>query len=191
MADLLDSPTLAELDQCFPQMCEERIDRLAALLRVRGKLLCTAESCTGGWIAKVCTDKAGSSDWFDCGFLTYSNGAKQRMLGVSEDSLARYGAVSEQVAREMALGALANSAATVSVAVTGIAGPGGGSEEKPVGLVYHALALRDRLSSDRSTQQAECFVLRWEFEGNRQQVRQATVIGVLDHLLQRVQDLQE
>ena len=186
MADVLHSPSLAELDQGFPQLCEARLDRLVPLLKEHRAMLCTAESCTGGWIAKVCTDLAGSSEWFDCGFLTYSNAAKQRMLGVSADSLARFGAVSDQVAREMALGALANSQAGIAVSVTGIAGPGGGSTEKPVGLVYHAMAHKTTDSGDVGGQEPSCYSLRWEFSGNRQQVRQATVIAVMDHLIQRL-----
>ncbi|MEZ5450366.1 MAG: nicotinamide-nucleotide amidohydrolase family protein [Thiolinea sp.] len=100
------------------------LDRLGGCLRGQGLRLVTAESCTGGWIAKVCTDLAGSSDWFECGFVSYSNTAKQDMLEVSAETLTLHGAVSEAVAAEMVRGAIANSQADVAVAVTGIAGPG-------------------------------------------------------------------
>ncbi|WP_290542425.1 CinA family protein [Aestuariivirga sp.] len=105
-------------------------------------MLATAESCTGGLIAGLITSVSGSSDALDCGFVTYSNAAKVRMIGVPPDLIARHGAVSEEVARAMAEGALANSAADVAVAVTGVAGPGGGTAAKPVGLVHCAAARR-------------------------------------------------
>ncbi|WP_417449030.1 CinA family protein [Kordiimonas sp.] len=108
--------------------------------RLRGMMLVTAESCTGGLIAGALTEIAGSSDVFDRGFVTYSNEAKSQMLDVSAESLTRFGAVSAAVAKEMAYGALANSRGDISVAVTGVAGPGGGSAEKPVGLVWIGVA---------------------------------------------------
>lgn len=114
-------------------------ERLLALARARGARIATAESCTGGMIAAAITDVAGSSDIFDRGFVTYSNAAKVAMLGVAEQTLAAHGAVSEPVAREMAEGALARSAAGLAVSVTGIAGPGG-SEFKPEGRVCFGLA---------------------------------------------------
>ena len=114
------------------------IDRL----RAKYLMLATAESCTGGLIAGLITSVSGSSDVLDCGFVTYSNAAKARMIGVPPELIAEHGAVSERVARSMAEGALANSAADIAVAVTGIAGPGGGSPEKPVGLVHCAAARR-------------------------------------------------
>lgn len=113
------------------------------LFRSRQWMLATAESCTGGLIAAAITDVAGSSDIFDCGFVTYSNAAKQAMIGVSATTLERHGAVSQATAIEMAEGAVAASKADVAVSVTGIAGPGGGSENKPVGLVHMAIARRD------------------------------------------------
>lgn len=103
--------------------------QLGQILKKQGKTITCAESCTGGWIAKVLTDIAGSSDYFHRGFVTYSNEAKHQMIGVTEASLQKYGAVSEQVVSEMALGALKEAAADVAVSVSGIAGPGGGSEE--------------------------------------------------------------
>src|SRR5665647_2559878 len=112
---------------------------VGARLKVQSLMLATAESCTGGWVAQVATAIAGSSDWFERGFVTYSNAAKQEMLGVGAGTLAKYGAVSEQTAREMAAGALAHSRAQVAVAITGIAGPAGGSPDKPVGTVCLSL----------------------------------------------------
>lgn len=115
---------------------EELVQQLAAKLTEKGWMLATAESCTGGMIAAACTDLAGSSQWFDRGFVTYSNEAKIEMLGVPAELIAQHGAVSEEVVRAMAEGAIRHSRAQVSIAVTGIAGPGGGSVEKPVGTVW-------------------------------------------------------
>jgi nicotinamide-nucleotide amidase len=112
--------------------------------RARGVMLATAESCTGGMIAAALTDIAGSSDVVDRGFVTYSNEAKMAMLGVAEATLAAHGAVSRETALEMAAGALANSRAGIALSVTGVAGPGGGSAEKPVGLVWFGLAINGR-----------------------------------------------
>jgi nicotinamide-nucleotide amidase len=112
--------------------------------RARGIMLATAESCTGGMIAAALTDIAGSSDVVDRGFVTYSNEAKMAMLGVAEATLAAHGAVSRETALEMAAGALANSRAGIALSVTGVAGPGGGSAEKPVGLVWFGLAMNGR-----------------------------------------------
>ncbi|GAB4196507.1 MAG: nicotinamide-nucleotide amidase [Wenzhouxiangellaceae bacterium] len=147
--------------------------QLATTLRKRDWVVCTAESCTGGWIAKTLTDLAGSSVWFDRGFVTYSNAAKHDALGVDQALLDTHGAVSEAVARAMAEGALRRSAATVGLAVTGIAGPGGGSAEKPVGLVHFALARHSAAT------RAGC----WRFNGDREAVRRATVASALRLLL--------
>ena len=132
-------------------------EELGRLLQQRNWLLVTAESCTGGGVARAVTEVPGSSGWFDRGFVTYSNRAKVEMLGVGEDTLERHGAVSEAVALEMAAGALCRSAADLSVAVTGIAGPAGGSPGKPVGTVWIAwagggppVAIRFRFSGDRA-----------------------------------------
>jgi nicotinamide-nucleotide amidase len=116
--------------------------RVLALARERGLRVATAESCTGGLVAAALTEIAGSSDVVDCGFVTYSDAAKQKLLGVPATTLERYGAVSSQTAAAMAAGALKNSQADLTVAITGIAGPGGGSTQKPVGLVYFAAASR-------------------------------------------------
>jgi nicotinamide-nucleotide amidase len=123
--------------------------RVLDLCRSKRVRLATAESCTGGLLAAALTEIAGSSDVMECGFVTYANTAKQAMLGVSEAILERHGAVSRQTAQAMAQGALARSRADVAVAITGIAGPGGGSAEKPVGLVHFAAATRDGRRIDR------------------------------------------
>lgn len=115
---------------------------IGGLLTRHQHKLTTAESCTGGWVAQCVTSVAGSSGWFDRGFVTYSNQAKHDMLGVSEITLERFGAVSEETVGEMAVGALMNSAAQCAVAVTGIAGPGGGSPQKPIGMVWLAWQLK-------------------------------------------------
>ena len=117
------------------------VETLAAQLLARGWMLATAESCTGGLIAAACTDLAGSSTWFERGFVTYSNAAKAQMLGIDAARITQHGAVSETVARAMAQGALQHAHAQVALAVTGVAGPGGGSADKPVGTVWFAWAL--------------------------------------------------
>lgn len=122
----------------FPDDIQALARQVIAQASARRRTVSTAESCTGGLVAGALTDIAGSSAVVECGFVTYSNAAKARMLGVPEDLIDAHGAVSEPVARAMAEGAVANSDASVSVAVTGIAGPGGGSEQKPVGLVHFA-----------------------------------------------------
>jgi nicotinamide-nucleotide amidase len=129
------------------RMSEETSRRIARrvldLCRARGLHIATAESCTGGLVAAALTDIAGSSDVVDCGLVTYSNEAKHKLLGVPAATLQRHGAVSRETAAAMAKGALKNSQADIAVAITGIAGPGGGSKRKPVGLVYFAAANRD------------------------------------------------
>jgi len=146
-----------------------------ALLGKQRKV-CTAESCTGGLIAKSFTDLAGSSDWFDRGFVTYSNAAKSEMLGVPASVIEDYGAVSEAVANAMANGALRYSEADYAVAVTGVAGPGGGSEEKPVGTVWIAAASAEQIVS-------KCH----RFDGDRQAVREATLLAAIAALLDLVE----
>ena len=151
---------------------EAACEQLAQALVARGWMLATAESCTGGLIAAACTDLSGSSNWFDRGFVTYSNDAKTRMLGVDPALIAQHGAVSEVVARAMAFGAVRHSNAQVSVAVTGVAGPTGGSPQKPVGTVWFGFQVDGRLSSETV-----------RFDGDRQAVRQATVVHALTRLL--------
>ncbi|MGD8421594.1 MAG: CinA family protein, partial [Gammaproteobacteria bacterium] len=148
-------------------------ERLAARLLRNGKRICTAESCTGGLIAKTFTDLAGSSDWFERGFVTYSNEAKSEMLAVPVSIIADYGAVSEPVAAAMASGALRHSHADYAIAVTGVAGPAGGSAEKPVGTVWIAVA---------SSEQQRARLYR--FDGDRQAVREATLRQAIADALQ-------
>jgi nicotinamide-nucleotide amidase len=149
--------------------------RLAALLQDKGWMLATAESCTGGMIAAACTDLSGSSNWFERGFVTYSDAAKVELLGVDPAAIATHGAVSEAVARAMAIGAVRRSRAQVSVAVTGVAGPTGGSIEKPVGTVWFGYMVDGLLSSETQ-----------RFDGDRAGVRQATVDHALAGLLLRL-----
>jgi nicotinamide-nucleotide amidase len=148
---------------------------VGAHLRDANRRLVTAESCTGGWIAKLCTDIAGSSEWFDCGFVCYSNAAKTRDLGVPTRMLETEGAVSEPVVRAMAEGALERTGANVAIAVSGIAGPGGAVPGKPVGTVWFAIAqkARDRL---------ECQGHLIQFDGNRDAVRRCAVDYALNLL---------
>ena len=148
-------------------------DHLAA----RGWRLATAESCTGGWVAEVVTATAGSSGWFDCGFVTYSNDAKCALLGVSPMTLARHGAVSEATVAEMALGCLERSEAEVTLSISGIAGPGGGSPAKPVGTVCFGWARHGE-----APQTATC-----RFDGDRAAVRRQAVVFALTELLRRFQ----
>ena len=154
---------------------------LAGALRARGQLLATAESCTGGLIAGACTDLAGSSDWFERGFVSYSNAAKTELLGVPADLIDAHGAVSEPVALTMAAGALRHAPAQRAVAVTGVAGPGGGTATKPVGLVWLAWAQRgvDGVIHVRAAAQ--------QFPGDRAAVRQATIVCALQGLLADLQ----
>jgi nicotinamide-nucleotide amidase len=156
----------------------ELVEQVAQALEPRGWRLATAESCTGGLIAAHCTDRAGSSAWFDRGFITYSNAAKTELLGVSAQDIAQQGAVSEVVARAMAEGALRHSAAQVSVAVTGIAGPGGAVPGKPVGTVWLGWALRSAADAP-----IQCGAQRLHFHGDRAAVRHATVRAALAQVL--------
>ena len=146
---------------------------VGAKLRAKGLMLTTAESCTGGWVAQAVTAVGGSSEWFERGFVTYSDAAKQEMLGVSARTLSAHGAVSEQTAREMAAGALAQSHAQVAVAITGIAGPTGGSPEKPLGMVCLAWAAKDGVLKVETR----------HFKGNRESVRRQSVIAALQGVL--------
>jgi nicotinamide-nucleotide amidase len=154
------------------------VAELAAGLESKGRLLVTAESCTGGWIAKACTDRPGSSAWFLGGVVAYSNELKVRLLGVAPTTLDREGAVCEAVVREMAEGALDWLGGDLSVAVSGIAGPDGGGPEKPVGTVWIAWASRD---PEGTRVEAVCEV----FPGDREAVRRATVVRALQGLLGR------
>lgn len=146
---------------------------LGAALAARGAMCTTAESCTGGLVAGAITDVAGSSAWFERGFVTYSNDAKVELLGVPAATIAAHGAVSEAVAAAMAEGALARTPAAFAVAITGIAGPGGGSPGKPVGTVCFAWAARGAPSRAAT----------WHFDGDRRMVREAATIEALTGLL--------
>jgi len=150
--------------------------QLGERLLARGRRLITAESCTGGWIAKVITDLPGSSGWFERGLVTYSNQAKQELLGVSAETLERHGAVSEATVREMAAGALARAPADLALAVSGIAGPGGGAPDKPVGTVWFAWGLRDGPLVTR----------REQLRGDRTEVRRQSVLIALQGGLDRL-----
>jgi nicotinamide-nucleotide amidase len=148
-------------------------ERLGTLLRQNGQVLATAESCTGGWISQAVTMIPGSSKWFDCGFVTYTNRSKQALLGVRVGTLEQHGAVSELTVREMAEGVLRRTQADCSVAVSGVAGPDGGSDDKPVGTVWLAVSARD--SATRAS--------RLQLNGDRDAVRRQTVIAALQALI--------
>lgn len=147
---------------------------LVRALSASGNVVATAESCTGGWVSKAITDISGSSAVFDCGFVTYSNASKMALLNVKPETLESWGAVSQQTVQEMAEGALNNSRATITVSISGIAGPSGGAEEKPVGTVWLAWA-----------KQGKNTVTRIEhFTGDREQVRAQATLAALKGLLQ-------
>lgn len=150
----------------------ELATQVGSALKSQGLILATAESCTGGGVAQAITEVAGSSEWFECGFITYSNASKTDMLDVPEALIVRYGAVSDEVAQAMAEGALANSNATITLSTTGIAGPGGAVPGKPVGTICFAWAMMHRTFSERLV-----------FQGDRHAVRQQTVAHSLAGLL--------
>jgi nicotinamide-nucleotide amidase len=147
--------------------------RVGERLKAAGALLVTAESCTGGWAAQVVTSVAGSSAWFERGFVTYSNAAKQEALGVRPATLQRHGAVSEETAKEMALGALARSKGTIALSITGVAGPGGGSPDKPVGTVCFAWTDAKGFMESATL----------KFAGDRESVRRQSVVHALEGVL--------
>ncbi|MEK6664286.1 MAG: nicotinamide-nucleotide amidase [Pseudomonadota bacterium] len=152
-------------------------EQVGAALKGRGLMLASAESCTGGWVGEAVTSVAGSSHWYDRGFITYTNESKQEMLGVSAQTLAEFGAVSEQTVREMAAGALKQSRAHITLAISGIAGPGGGTPNKPVGTVCMAWATR----SGAGLSQA------FHFLGDRTAVRQQAVVAALQGVLRLIE----
>ena len=159
------------MDQAILELSE----KLGAVLKDRGLMLATAESCTGGWIGQAVTMVPGSSGWFERGFVTYSNDAKHEALGVKQETLTEHGAVSEQAVMEMAQGALERSRAQISVAVSGVAGPDGGTREKPVGTVCIAWARSGAPVSAR----------RFQFAGDRDAVRRQSVIAALVGLIEQ------
>ena len=161
---------------CSDSILEQLANQSGLLLQDKSWLLATAESCTGGWVAKCCTDITGSSAWFERGFITYSNQSKHDLLNIRQTTLQQFGAVSEQTVTEMAQGALANSSADISVAITGIAGPDGGSIDKPVGTVWFAWATKN---TDVRT---ECH----RFTGDREAVRRQAVATALKGIINKI-----
>jgi len=157
---------------------QQLVEEVAALLLNQQKRLVTAESCTGGWLAKCCTDLAGSSAWFERGFVTYSNEAKMEAIGVDQATLNKNGAVSLSVVEEMALGALTHSAADLSVAITGVAGPSGGSKDKPVGTVWIGWAIK------KAGVHSICF----QFDGDREAIRKQAVFEALKGIIKNARD---
>jgi len=155
---------------------DEYVEQLGEGLRQRGWRAATAESCTGGLVAKYLTDRAGSSEYFECGWVTYSNAAKMRLLGVSAATLEAHGAVSEQVAAAMARGAARAARVEASLAITGVAGPGGGGADKPVGMVW--FATHDARAGVETVQR--------RFGGDRAAVREAAARFALELLLERL-----
>ena len=156
-------------------MFQQQLQNLASNLATQNLKVTCAESCTGGLLAANLTRLPGSSAWFDMGFVTYSNEAKQQMLNVNPSTLAHYGAVSEEVVREMALGALISSKADYALSISGIAGPAGGSEEKPVGLVWFGLASKKRIWAESKI-----------FNGDRDQIRAQAVQHAVQLLLSKL-----
>ena len=156
-------------DEELHQLAVELADRL----RARGWMLATAESCTGGWVGQLLTSLPGSSHWYERGFITYANAAKVEMLGVPEATLAAHGAVSEQTASAMAAGALKHSHAQAALAISGIAGPGGGTPQKPVGLVCYGWAL-----ADGTIMSSTC-----RLDGDREEIRSRAVAAALRGLI--------
>ena len=156
------------------------VGQLAELFIHHNKKLTVAESCTGGWVAKILTDLAGSSAWFERGFVTYSNQAKHEMLSVAESTLETYGAVSQETVIEMAVGALKNSHADFSLSISGIAGPDGGSTDKPVGLVWFGWANKTNNSPKIITSEQKLF------SGDRNAVREQAVIHALSGLIKNI-----
>jgi nicotinamide-nucleotide amidase len=169
-------PALTDVTVPGDAELEKRVASLAAALLSRGWRMAAAESCTGGWIAKVCTDRAGSSGWFERGVVSYSNRAKADLLGVQQMSLDRDGAVSRAVALQMAEGARDRAGVDAALAVTGIAGPDGGTPDKPVGTVWFAWAV------GTASAEAEHVV----FRGDREAVRRQTVAHALQGLIDRL-----
>jgi len=159
------------------RVSDEELHQLAAelgeKLRARGWMLATAESCTGGWVGQLLTSLPGSSQWYERGFITYANAAKVEMLGVPEETLATHGAVSEQTAAAMAAGALKHSHAQATLAISGIAGPGGGTPQKPVGLVCYGWALEDG-----TVMSSTC-----RLDGDREEIRSRAVAAALRGLI--------
>ena len=162
----------------MPDSLEVLATRVGGRLQEKGAQLVTAESCTGGWVAQAVTAVSGSSAWFERGFVAYSNAAKEDLLDVRAETLARYGAVSAETARELALGALRHSKGTIAVAVTGVAGPTGGTAAKPVGLVCFAWATGTGVRSESQ-----------RFVGDRESVRRQSVLRALEGVLEALDSI--
>lgn len=173
---------MSDLD-CMADRIAAVAAELAQCLIATNRMMACAESCTGGMVAAACTALAGSSAWFERGMVTYSNQAKQQMLGVPAELIATHGAVSEPVARAMAEGALRHSQAQLSLAITGIAGPSGGSEEKPVGTVWLAWAASTSNAQSAEAPVFDVLTRRCIFAGDRQAVREAACWYALNGLL--------
>ncbi|WP_238945220.1 CinA family protein [Allofranklinella schreckenbergeri] len=173
---------MSDLD-CMADRIAAAVAELAQCLIATNRMMACAESCTGGMVAAACTALAGSSAWFERGMVTYSNQAKQQMLGVPAELIATHGAVSEPVARAMAEGALRHSQAQLSLAITGIAGPSGGSEEKPVGTVWFAWAASPSQTQNPAEQSITVVTRSRIFPGHRQAVREAACLYALGGLL--------
>lgn len=160
----------------FEKNTSNIVNRIGERLIEKKELLVTAESCTGGWVGQIITSSPGTSRWYDRGFITYSNTSKREVLNVSTNVITRFGAVSEQTARAMAEGALKSSCAQYSLSITGIAGPAGGTDEKPVGTVCFAWA-----SKKKNTESQSC-----RFDGDRQKIRMQAVQYVLEGLAEYI-----
>jgi len=158
----------------FAKNLRDKVVEIVTMAQMKNLKIAVAESCTGGLLSSLFTDISGASEVFECGFITYSNRAKITMLQVKKESLEKYGAVSGEVSIEMAQGVIKNSVANISVAITGIAGPLGGSAEKPIGLVY--------ISSLNSNAPQHIIMRKFNFAGNRNEVRKASIIAALDEL---------
>ena len=153
-------------------MSSNKIQKISKKFIDQNFYLSVAESCTGGLLAKKITDESGSSAWFDCGFVTYSNESKIRVLGINKDLIEEFGAVSQEVAQEMAIGVQKNSRAIFSISITGIAGPNGGSAEKPVGIVYICFAFKRSVLKN----------YKLELSGERSMIREQTVCFIIEEL---------
>ena len=153
-------------------MSSNKLQNISKKFTDQNFYLGVAESCTGGLLAKKITDESGSSAWFDCGFITYSNESKTRLLGVNKEAIVEFGAVSREVAQEMAIGVQKNSRAIFSISITGIAGPDGGSPEKPVGTVYICFAFKGSVMKD----------YKLELSGERSSIREQTVSFIIEEL---------
>jgi nicotinamide-nucleotide amidase len=156
---------------------DKEINQLKTQLIKRRLTICTAESCTGGLISKLFTDKPGSSDWFDCAFITYTNAAKKKMLGVMQSTLDNSGAVSQPTVLEMSEGAIKNSQSYVSIATSGVAGPGGGSKEKPIGMVWISWSGKNYETI------TECFYFDGDRDSIRYQAAQAAIKGAVKYIV--------